>query len=148
MSDREVRGHFTNTIAQDFLDLFAAEIISEGSTRTVYRSINRDYVIKFETYAKRFQNVVEWETWSIAKHTKFKDWFCPCSDISSNGTILIQRFARDLEEAEWPKELPSFFADVKPENFGWLDGKVVCRDYGNSYLIDKGFSSKMTKVQW
>lgn len=148
MNDKEVRQYFTNTIAQDLFDLVAPECIAIGSTRTVFRA-NSKQVFKFETNAKRFQNIIEWETWEIVKHTKFAKWFAPCIDISNNGAILAQEFCRDLEDSELPEEVPVFLCDIKRSNFGMLDGNVVCRDYGNNYLIDRGFNTKkMKKAEW
>lgn len=148
MSHKEVQAYFTNTIANDLLNLFARRHIADGSTRTVYR-INTEQIAKFECDAGRFQNVMEWETWEIVKHTKYKEWFAPCIEISDNGSILVQAFCRDLEPAELPEKLPVFFCDVKKENFGMYEGHVVCRDYGNSYLIDRGFNTKkMKKAEW
>lgn len=148
MQNQEILKYFTNTISGDFLQLFAGDAIAAGSTRIVCKGINNSTVIKFETCAKRFQNIMEWETWQIIKHTPFKRWFAPCIDISDNGAILIQEFCRDMELKELPEELPAFFCDIKKDNFGIYNDLVVCRDYGNSYLIDNGANKRMKKAEW
>src|SRR6267154_323177 len=115
MSDKDVRSYFINVISQDLLSLVVGDVISVGSTRTVYRATEASKVVKFETIERRFQNIMEWETWQIVKDTKYKLWFAPCVDISPCGTILVQKFCRDLEDRELLDEIPAFFADVKRE---------------------------------
>ncbi len=148
MSERDVREYFRGTICSDLLSLCISDAIGTGSTRTVFKTPDPTVVLKFETSAQRFQNIMEWETWQIARDTKYALWFAPCIAISDSGTILKQGFARDMTLAEAPDTLPAFFADVKRENFGIYDGRVVCRDYGNHLLIDRGLTGKMTKAEW
>ena len=38
--------------------------------------------------------------------------------------------ADNLRTNELPKRVQKFLLDHKPDNFGMLDGNVVCRDYG------------------
>jgi hypothetical protein len=147
LSDTEK--YFSNTISNDLFALVAGKIVDIGSTREVFRdSRDTNHVLKFETGAQRFQNVMEWETWQVVKWTPQKFWFAPCADISPNGSILVMKYCRDMEDDELPEELPAFFADIKRSNFGIYDGHVVARDYGNSYLIDRGLTRKMRKVEW
>ena len=148
MTDSEVRANFPGTLAKDMLSLCLGEAIGEGSTRTVYRSTNPDYVYKFETSARRFQNIMEWETWDIIRLTKHKLWFVPCVDIADCGTILVQKYARPLEIHELPEDIPAYFADVKQSNWGMYQGHPCCLDYGNTFLIDKGVNNKMRKAEW
>ena len=148
MSEREVRDFFRGTIACDLLSLCIGDMIGAGSTRTVFRTPDPEIVLKFETSAQRFQNIMEWETWQIVKDTNYKEWFVPCINIADCGSILKQNFARDMEPNEVPETLPAFFADVKKENFGMYNGHVVCRDYGNHMLIDRGLTKKMIKADW
>lgn len=143
--------YFNTVVSKDLLDLCTDKAISQGSTRSVYKSaLAADEVLKFETSARRFQNILEWETWQIVQYfPKHKRWFVPCVSISDCGTILIQKYARDLEESELLAELPVYFADIKRENFGMFNGQVVCRDYGNTFLIDRGFNTtRMKKADW
>lgn len=144
-----IKEYFPGTIAGDLLYLCVDKQIGDGSTRKVFKSsLVPNTVFKFETTSQRFQNILEWETWEIVKTYKHKLWFAPCLRISDCGTILVQAFCRDLEDNELPEEIPSFFADIKRENFGMYEGHVVCRDYGNTFLIDKGLNNKMKKAEW
>lgn len=44
--------------------------------------------------------------------------------------------------------MPSFFSDLKYQNFGMLEGQVVAHDYGYSNLISMGATSRMRKANW
>ncbi len=148
MTEEAVKRYFQNTISNDLFSLCVGSLVAVGSSRTVFRASNPEFVYKFETSAHSFQNMMEWETWQIVKDTKHKKWFAPCSAISDCGTVLAQVYCRDLEINELPEELPAFFADVKRDNFGIYKNQIVCRDYGNHFLIDRGLTNKMIKAEW
>lgn len=44
--------------------------------------------------------------------------------------------------------MPVFLTDFKPENFGLLNGRVVCHDYGNHLLHERGMSTAMRNAPW
>lgn len=145
----DTEGFFNNTISKDLLALVTGKYLGKGVAREVFRSaLNPDHVFKFEVLSSSFQNALEWEAWDAVKRTKHAKWFCPCIHISSCGTVLIQRYARNIDIAELPKEVPAFFTDLKTDNWGIIDGQPVCRDYGRSLLMDRGLSNKMRKAEW
>lgn len=149
MADRETETFFTNTIARDFFSSFVGKYLGKGAGREVYQcNINPDIVVKIETTSGSFQNILEWETWDACKETKFKKWFAPCYSISPCGTVLIQKYARDIEDSECPEQVPAFFSDIKKENWGIYNNLPVCRDYGRTLLVDKGLSNKLRKAEW
>jgi hypothetical protein len=117
--------------SKEFKSLICGDKLGEGMSREVfvYRPDHR-FVIKFENGARMFQNLVEWEAWSFLKGTKRARWFAPCHDISSAGSILIQERARPLIAKENLLKVPKFLTDIKRDNFGVIDGKIVCFDYG------------------
>jgi hypothetical protein len=41
-----------------------------------------------------------------------------------------------IRQEELPTDLPPWMTDVKKENFGWLNGKIVLHDYGLLNLED------------
>jgi hypothetical protein len=49
---------------------------------------------------------------------------------------------------KWPTALPAFFTDFKRENFGFIDGRFVCHDYGTTLLMERGMTKAMRKVDW
>ena len=147
MADNEVAEYFKSTIAKDFLDLFAGERIGRGMSRAVYEhGQDSSLVVKIEISAQRFQNIQEWENWRTWREDKrVARWLAPCVDISPCGMVLLQKRTRPLEQSELPDKLPHFLTDTKIENFGMLDGKVVCHDYA---LLISGISHRQRKARW
>jgi hypothetical protein len=62
--------------------------------------------------------------------------------------MLIQRYCEPLREVELPKLLPDFLCDLKRENFGMFDGRVVCCDYGTAHSAIRRTSRKLVKAEW
>ena len=116
-----------------------------GMSREVFLNrADNNTVIKVENYADHKQNVMEWLVWNQFQNVKgIGKWLCPCHSMSHSGTFLVMERARDLEPHEMPKRVPSFISDVKLENFGMLNGKVVLRDYGT---ITLALGVKMVKT--
>ncbi len=136
------------SVVWDFVHLFRGEMIGSGIGREVYRMKgDKSKVIKVETTAQSFQNIMEWETWDALNNTKYSKWFAPCHAISPCGIVMIQTFIPDLLWDE--KRMPEFLTDFKRSNYGVLDGQVVCRDYGTNILLNHGaFGSKLKRVEW
>lgn len=124
--------------------------IGEGVARKVYHCrLNDKYVCKLEEKGRSFQNVSEWETWNWVEGNKaLEPWFAPCLNISLTGVMLVQRYCEPLRNADLPKRLPEFLCDLKKENFGMLDGRVVCHDYGTVHSSIRHASRKMVKAVW
>lgn len=144
-----MQSYFNTTIAKDLLDLIVGDLIGEGAFRTVYvYKPNPDYVVKFETGAQCFQNVIEHYTWGQVEETEFAKWFAPVHLISSCGTVLLMRRTEPLQKSQLPGKMPGFFTDMKRTNFGMLNGQVVCHDYGANLLMSNGLKKKMVKARW
>lgn len=125
-------GDLSDGVLRELMYLFVGEKIGDGSARKVY-SLRQDdtKVVKIETGSSSFQNIIEWEIWTRFKNnTRVAKWLAPCHWISASGTHLIMSKCDNLRSNEIPKKVPKFLIDHKPDNFGLLDGKVVCRDYG------------------
>jgi hypothetical protein len=123
--------------------------LGRGQSRTTYvYAVTPEYVVKVETDAGDFQNVLEWEMWQTVKDTEHARWFAPCVLISGNGSILIMRRTEPVPVCLLPKSLPDFLCDFKPDNYGLLNGKVVCHDYGKHLGLERGLSKRMQKVNW
>lgn len=139
--------HNTPMIARELCDALVGEIIGTGQNRQVYdMPMNPFLVIKHEYCGNRFQNAIEWEVWQTVKNTKYEKWFAPCQNISSNGVFLLQSKVEMIPKAHYPKKIPSFFADLKYENYGILNGKFVCFDYGTIHITSLNKSMKSTKM--
>lgn len=109
------------------------EEIGSGMSRVVYVfPFDKTKVIKVENTSGKFQNVIEWEFWHTHQYnTKVSKWLAPCHYISDCGTFLIMERTEGLPLFRLPEKLPRFLTDKKKENFGLLNNKIVCHDYGH-----------------
>lgn len=140
--------HFSYT---EMRGLFFGRKIGEGSTRKVFACrIDESVVIKKEMKAGGFQNVLEWEIWRTVSYSEtLAPWFAPCFHLSGSGTLLIQARTSPIATLkDLPKKIPSFFTDLKKQNWGWYEGRPVCHDYATISI--KYFSEpiKMVKADW
>lgn len=142
-----------NSIAQDTFHMLCGDKLGGGITREVYRcKFNPDWVLKFECKSSRFQNVFEWHTWKESQDEEsIRKWLAPCHHISDNGNVLIQSYAAPVPaDFKLPKQMPSFLTDFKLDNYGLIDGKLVCRDYGLTINLYNGLmgARKPRKAKW
>jgi hypothetical protein len=142
--------HEQNPVLQsEFTMSMCGRHLGAGIGRRVFEyALNPDtHVVKFEDCnGSRFQNVLEWETWQRVKGTRHERWFAPCVWISQSGGILIMR--RTTRPVQFPAKMPAYLCDFKRDNYGLLDGKFVCHDYGTNLLIENGLTSRMRKAEW
>lgn len=140
---REWADPLSSTLSREMFDVMCGPLLGEGVYRRVFRcAIDPRYVVKFETRANSFANVIEWETWCIARHQDAGLWLAPCLAISDKGQVLLQRYAEDVTEADIPDRVPAWLSDLKPENFGRVDGRIVCRDYGGTLILQHAMTAK------
>lgn len=129
--------------------MLAGERIGFGIGRQVWSCVlNPAWVVKTEEASRSFQNVTEWIAWERVQDTVHRRWFAPCRFISSSGVVLVQDRTTPCPVAKLPKRMPVFLADFKPENFGLLNGRVVCHDYGTHRLFERGMTKAMRSVKW
>lgn len=140
---------FESGYQRELLEFICGERLGAGMSREVFRfALDDEYVIKFESIEHRFQNVEEMMTWQAVEHTRFAKWFAPCKAISGCGRILLQRYAAPIAASNLPKEIPAFFTDTKPGNWGLIGKQPVAMDYGRTMLMSRGLSNAMRKAQW
>lgn len=123
-----------NVFTMDMFHLICGRKLGEGAYRAVYGCAYDDsLVVKFEIPSKSFSNAAEWRIWEdVRDHKKTRKWLAPCINISNCGSILIQKRTQPLpKDYELTKKIPDWLCDVKRSNWGLLDGKLVCHDYGN-----------------
>ena len=142
-----------SVVKNDFIRTFLGDRLGFGVARQVYALHGQTALVaKIETTAQSFQNITEWQLWHEVQFTPWARWFAPCRRISPCGIVLIQERTRPLPPGELPKELPDFFTDLKPENFGLIDGQVVCHDYALHLASSNGLSKarvrKVKKDEW
>ena len=136
-------------IFREAFNMLCGHVIGYGMSRTVYDSpVLKDAVIKVETVAQKFQNIMEYETWQRVKETDLAKWFAPVECISPCGVVLVMRKTTEIPSEQYPRKLPKFFTDFKRSNYGLLNGQVVCHDYGTSLLLEHGMTKVMRSVEW
>lgn len=123
--------------------------ISNGSSRDVYEYLpDPTKVIKIEMDAGSFQNIIEATIWRELAETKFAKYFAPVRYLSDNGLYLVQDRCDVInDKRRMPEKLPHFMTDRKMQNYGLLDGGIVCFDYG-TMVLTQGFTERMTKANW
>lgn len=129
------RLQFPPSIHLELANFFLGDQIGRGATRTVYQhKFNSNWVVKFDIGTSRqFDNQYEWMIWNHFKNTRWAKYLAPCIDISEAGSILIMERTEPVSKLEG--KLPDFLGDLHVKNFGTIDGKLVCHDYGNVNLI-------------
>jgi hypothetical protein len=141
---------FGTTTVRDFGFLFCGRKLGQGRDREVFELLtDPSKVVKIETGARSFQNVIEWETWQALEDTRHARWLAPCRFISPSGIVLIMDRTSPLREREEPRTLPGWLVDTKRDNYGVIEGRVVCHDYGLPRLLDRvPGASKHRRVEW
>lgn len=154
---RELKDYFRGTaLSLEFLAFFVGGKIGKGVSRSVfeYRPCSSSHVVKIEMGAHSFQNAMEWEAWDVLRNTPFaKRWLAPCTQISECGSFLVQERTFPVgDNFKWPKKIPKVLVDRKRQNFGLLNGKLLCHDYGTlvfALLQDSGRAQKqLTSSKW
>lgn len=152
-SRASVKEYFESNISRDFFDAVCGDFLGSGIGRNVFIcAVNPGYVVKVETGTASFQNAVEWEFWEEMKDKPIgRKWLAPCYRISPCGLILIQRKTSPIPTGyKLPKKVPLFLGDMKTQNYGLLDGKLVAHDYGRSLctLVWQRKMNGMRNAKW
>lgn len=140
----------SGVIATDLLSLVIGRKIGQGVTRHVYECLLvPNTVIKVETESRRYDNIIENEIWqNFSEDKKMAGWLAPIHYISPCGVYLIQSRTQHVPARLLPEKIPRFFADTKIENWGLLNDRFVCHDYGNNKLFHGGNFSQLVKADW
>lgn len=139
--------------------VLAGDLIGSGMSRKTYAcATNKDWVVKVEEDSRRFQNVMEWETWKDVRDTPFAKWFAPCIHISPCGGVLIMGRTELAGQSEYPEKMPAFLTDFKRTNYGMYTTvnpktkkktrHIACHDYGTALLIQTGLTKRMKNANW
>lgn len=130
------------TVWWDFVGAMCGDFLGAGVAREVFvLATDETKVIKIEHAARSFQNVEEWGVWHGIEYnfaSKWRKWFAPCHYIGPAGAVLVQSRTTPLTTP--PKSIPNIFTDTKLDNWGLLDGRPVCHDYGLNLLTHSGLT--------
>ena len=136
-----------NFINKEFFRMLVGKFLGRGQFRNVYVLLSDPTkVVKIEEREQSFSNIKEWEFWQDNKdNPMIAKWLAPCHYISPSGAVLIQSRCYMVEDKKLPKMLPSFLTDTKYQNFGMLNGKVVCFDYAT---VVNNLNTKLRNTKW
>lgn len=134
--------------ADDLIQCLLEERVGSGAAREVWKLRGVPYVAKIE-HGQSFQNVLEWSLWNDSEGTSLREWLAPCLTISANGAVLIQAETTQPFGIELPARVPAVLYDLKVQNFGLYQSKLVAHDYGLSGAMEFGArSKKMRDAKW
>ena len=129
----------------EFTRFFLGDYLGKGVSRYVFDfKFNKNFVVKIDISNWNANNA-EYNIWEFVQHyPNLARWFAPVDKMSRCGRVLLQRKCKtDLKKELYPKKIPTFIGDVKYDNFGMLNGKIVCLDYS---LVD--ILQLNTKIQY
>lgn len=120
-------------VFEEAFNLLCGDKLGNGIHRTVYAcKLLPDLVVKVENDDYRyFANVMEMKFWNDHEfYPRVAKWLAPCTHLSPDGRILLQKRADPLpRDFQLPEYMPSFLTDFKRENYGILNDQLVCLDY-------------------
>lgn len=139
------------TISRDMFLLMCGDIIGRGSFRDVFQyNLNSNWVVKIQRNNDEFSNIKEFEIWCFVKGTEFEKYFAPCYWMSPDGKVLLQHKTKPITKIRRPPEfIPSFFTDVKDDNFGFIGRRFVAHDYDFTFgkVLKTGLTKRMKKYK-
>lgn len=139
------------SVNADLISMICGKKIGSGSYRSVYDfNMNHRLVVKIEPLSTDC-NITEFMLWDEVRGlcgelAWVKDWFAPIHWCSPNGKVIIMEKTKQLDKPR-PDKVPSFFTDVKSNNFGWIGNRFVCHDYGFIHRFIK-YEKKFQKAKW
>lgn len=146
---------FDNRIGslEEFLDCVVDQCIDNGASRRVYSTPlqfeGKDVVIKVETGdMANSQNIEEIRVWEELVGTRWEGWLAPIFKHSRDGRVLIMQKTQPVIMATLPDRVPRFFTDCKRTNFGTIEGRTVCHDYGLNSLSVDGQGNYWKQPEW
>lgn len=149
-----IEDYWNNTYTTPIFELLCDKELGQGTMRIVYSlRHNPNFVVKVATSTRgTLANTQEYLTWkefsfyygNIDKnkypfHPVF--WLAPVHQISSDNRGLIQSRCEPIPQSiisdlvNGKIMVPSWFEDIKIENFGMLNGELVIVDYGYHRLL-------------
>lgn len=133
---------------REFTGLMLEEQLGFGQNREVWKLRGLPYVAKIAN-GDPSQNWREWSFWDDAKGTEMEKWLAPCLCFSSSGRILIQALTKPLINRLYPEKIPDLLTDLKVQNWGVYEDRVVCHDYGTNYVHANAIAAmELKEAEW
>lgn len=127
--------NFYNETYRDSFNLLCGKKIGEGIHRVVFECRLLPHLVvkveKDDDVFRYFANPLEMQLWcDYAGVKSISKWLAPCEFLSPDGRVMLQRKADPVPSYyKLPKKIPAFLTDIKRENFGIIDERLVCLDY-------------------
>lgn len=137
-------------VLNSFLRCHLGELLGEGAFRYVFQHPEKkNRVIKIDV-GQSLSNATEFNIWNDIKDIPdVAKWFAPVHECTPDGRILIMEKVDTTRRIEdYPKMVPSFFGDVKWNNFGFIKDQFVCIDYAINSMYVTGAKVKLVKANW
>lgn len=136
-------------VYEDAFNMLCGRKLGEGIHRQVFEcKILPHLVVKVENDLYRyFANVYEQRVWSDNEYCeKVARWLAPVAFMSPDAKVLLQYRTDPLpQNYSLPDRVPTFLTDLKRENFGIFEGRLVCHDYA---MTVSNLSTRLTKAHW
>lgn len=144
-------------ISDSLLDLCIGDIIGEGYSRVVYEWLpDPTLVLKVarddNMYKGIASNIAEFELWERVAFGSYyeeaKEWLAPVNMISKDGRCMLMAKTESLRASELPKKVPCWMTDIKQDNVGLFEGRIVFHDYAMNLIPENGLCKKKKKANW
>lgn len=132
----------------DLIGFICGDHIASGTFRDVFEyNLDPKLVVKIQRDKDSFNNIIEFEIWNEVRFTPFEKFFAGCRWISIGGRVMLQEKTKPITKTRRPPELiPTCFADIKEDNFGFIGNRFVAHDYDFSLgLLDLSKQPRMKK---
>lgn len=125
----------------DRVKMRVGDIIGQGRTRTVYALLDKpEWCLKVgneEALHSEFRNQ------GVIEKAGLGRWIAPCE--WRDGHFMMRRTSPASRD-NYPASLPAIFVDLKYENWGMLDGRLICHDY--ALVRETSRPAAVRSVKW
>lgn len=131
------------------VNVLVGACVGQGAHRMVYRLKHRDDLVMKVEKDMAFANAREWMVWDeVQWDPKSAPWLVPCFDIDHRCGVLVQGYARDLNDEEWAAvgDVPDWLGDTKRSNWGWYEGRARMRDYAITRFVTNALNRRVRMV--
>jgi len=137
-------------IGTEFFNFTCGDLLGYGISRYVFEyKRDKRWVVKIDLSCYS-ANSLEWQIWSdVEKIPQLSKWFAPCGDMTRACSVMLQRRCKiKLPHDKYPNKVPDFFSDLKYDNWGMFNGKMVCLDYASTSLVQLRKDYKLVPAKW
>ena len=125
------------------------EVIGRGATRTVYTLPSNPNVVLKVAPDNPEQNEAEYRLYDRVRGTNIEKYFAEVIAVSDDYRALVMQRTLPINDlSKMPPRLPRIVMDVKVQNLGMCQGKVVFHDYGINSLDKSNFTTALKTYNW